>query len=172
MVNTHPLRLFLSLPPSPPLSLRIFLRCATWVLPRTSNKRRRVSRTRLQMARQRKKERQEREQLFNDDEDGEGEEEEGRGSGAGKRSRAGKGGRRGAGSDSEDEDKDAGVWADNEAEAMMGPGDEAKVCAGFSVGFFIFIFVSLPQSRPSSAWRRYGLQHGEEEQEVVAWVLA
>ncbi|CAN0440138.1 unnamed protein product, partial [Ectocarpus fasciculatus] len=28
-----------------------------------------------------------------------------------------------------DEEKDGGVWADNEAEAMLGPGDEAKkVC--------------------------------------------
>lgn len=36
-------------------------------------------------------------------------------------------GRGGAESDSDDEDKDAGVWADNEAEAMLGPGDQAKV---------------------------------------------
>lgn len=68
------------------------------------------------------------------EEDEEEEEKDGGGQrekGSDKRS-GGKGGGRGGGgganSDSEDEDKDGGVWADNEAEAMLGPGDEAKVC--------------------------------------------
>ena len=87
----------------------------------------------VQIARQ-KKARKAREQLFNhdggDEEEEEEEEEEGGGAGgSGKRSSSG--GKGGAGSDSDDEEKDAGVWADNEAEAMMGPGDEAKVSRSF-----------------------------------------
>lgn len=82
----------------------------------------------LQIARQKKKERKAREQLFDveEDEEEEEEEEESRNErGSSKRhAKDRRGG--GADSDSEDEDKDAGVWADNEAEAMLGPGDEAK----------------------------------------------
>ena len=77
--------------------------------------------------RQKKKERKAREQLFDVEEDEEEEEGEERRNERGSSKRHAKG-RRGGGadSDSEDEDKDAGVWADNEAEAMLGPGDEAK----------------------------------------------
>ncbi|CAM9480337.1 unnamed protein product [Scytosiphon promiscuus] len=65
------------------------------------------------MARQKKKALKAREQLF----DRSGAEQKGGGRGGG------------ADSDSEDEDKDGGVWAENEKEAMMGPGDEAKSSA-------------------------------------------
>ena len=80
----------------------------------------------LQIARQKKKERKAREQLFDVEEDEE-DEQEGRSERESSKRHAK--GRRGAGadSDSEDEDKGTGVWADNEAEAMLGPGDEAKV---------------------------------------------
>eukprot|EP00752_Nemacystus_decipiens_P005619 g5084.t1 len=81
----------------------------------------------IQMARQKKQARKAREQLFNDDGEEE-EEEEDRAGESGKRGGGG-GAKGGAGSDSDDEDKDAGVWADNEAEAMMGPGDEGKSSA-------------------------------------------
>eukprot|EP00904_Undaria_pinnatifida_P013020 jgi/Undpi1/8849/HiC_scaffold_25.g11311.m1 len=79
------------------------------------------------IARQKKKERKAREQLFDVEEDEEEEEEEESRKERGSSKRHAKG-RRGGGadSDSDDEDKDAGVWADNEAEAMLGPGDEAK----------------------------------------------
>ncbi|CAM9886773.1 unnamed protein product [Pylaiella littoralis] len=88
---------------------------------------------------QKKEARKAREQLFDvDEEEEEEEEEEGVGGrrGTEKRGGSGKGGGSGGGgggggaeSDSEDEDKGAGVWADNEAEAMLGPGDEAKSSA-------------------------------------------
>lgn len=85
----------------------------------------------VQIARKKKEARKAREQLFDVDEDEEEEEEEGGGGrGTDNRGSSGKGGGRGGGgaeSDSEDEDKGAGVWADNETEAMLGPGDEAKV---------------------------------------------
>ncbi|CAM9548096.1 unnamed protein product [Ectocarpus sp. 12 AP-2014] len=82
---------------------------------------------------QKQKDLKAREHLFDAEEDEEEEEEDGGGQrekGSDKRS-GGKGGGRGGGanSDSEDEDKDGGVWADNEAEAMLGPGDEAKASA-------------------------------------------
>eukprot|EP00903_Cladosiphon_okamuranus_P021689 g19942.t1 len=85
----------------------------------------------IQIARQKKQARKAREQLFSeegDEEDEEEEEEAGVGE-SGKRSSGGGDGKGGAVSDSDDDDKDAGVWADNEAEAMMGPGDEAKASA-------------------------------------------
>ncbi|CAB1119584.1 unnamed protein product [Ectocarpus sp. CCAP 1310/34] len=82
------------------------------------------------VARQKQKDLKAREQLFDVEEDEEEEEEDGGGQrkGSNKRSGGKDGGRGGGGtnSDSEDEDKDGGVWADNEAEAMLGPGDEAK----------------------------------------------
>lgn len=81
----------------------------------------------LQIARQKKREQKEREQLFDVEEDEEEEQEEDERDRRGSSKRSGKGRRGGADSDSDDEDKDAGVWADNEAEAMLGPGDEAKV---------------------------------------------
>ncbi|CAM9121767.1 unnamed protein product [Ectocarpus sp. 6 AP-2014] len=84
---------------------------------------------------QKQKDLKARERLFDVEEDEEEEEEDGGGERekvSDKRS-GGKGGGRGGGgganSDSEDEDKDGGVWADNEAEAMLGPGDEAKASA-------------------------------------------
>lgn len=87
------------------------------------------------MARQKKKALKAREQLFDVEEEEEEEEQEEEAGGRedrGSEKRSGGGGksggaRGGADSDSEDEDKDGGVWAENEKEAMMGPGDEAKV---------------------------------------------
>lgn len=80
----------------------------------------------FQVARQKKEERRAREKLFDVEEDEEEEEDDDRDA-KGSSKRKAKRGRGGEDSDSEDEDKDGGVWADNEAEAMLGPGDEGKV---------------------------------------------
>lgn len=77
-----------------------------------------------QMTRHKKQEQKAREQLFDVEEDEEEDDEE---EAKGPSKRKVKRRRGGADSDSDDEDKDAGIWADNEAEAMLGPGDEAKV---------------------------------------------
>ncbi|CAM9583851.1 unnamed protein product [Ascophyllum nodosum] len=89
----------------------------------------------IQMTRQKKREQREREQLFaaeeqdqDEDDEEEDEEEEKSTSGRGSSKRKTKHRRGEVESDSED-DKDAGVWADNEAEAMLGPEYESKAGA-------------------------------------------
>ena len=90
------------------------------------------------MTRQKKREQREREQLFaaeeqdqDEDDEEEDEEEEKSTSGRGSSKRKTKHRRGEVESDSED-DKDAGVWADNEAEAMLGPEYESKVTCSCS----------------------------------------
>lgn len=71
------------------------------------------------MARQKKQEQRKREELFDEEEA----EDDGEDRWRPKKS-TGKRGRHADSDDSDDEDKEAGIWADNEAEAMLGPGGE------------------------------------------------
>ncbi|CAM9613930.1 unnamed protein product [Sphacelaria rigidula] len=83
----------------------------------------------IQATRQKKQEQRKREQLFNEEEEEE-EEEEDDGEDRWRPSKMTKGKRGRDSDDSDDEDKDAGIWADNEAEAMLGPGgEEGKMSA-------------------------------------------
>lgn len=80
-----------------------------------------------QVARQKKQEQRKREELFDEEEEAE---DDGEDRWRPTKSK-GKRGRDADSDDSDDEDKETGIWADNEAEAMLGPGgDEGKVRQG------------------------------------------
>lgn len=77
----------------------------------------------IQVARQKKQEQRKREELFDEEEEAE---DDGEDRWRPTKSK-GKRGRDADSDDSDDEDKETGIWADNEAEAMLGPGgDEGK----------------------------------------------